>query len=208
MNNSIIPYEEYRELLKKQQVLGLKVMIGIFLITSTLMIAGGLYMYFIADDEWFILMIPAGIMLVISIIFMFVIKNYRSKPYNPFTFEKYKEYETTGTKVPLYRVVSTGKSSQTIYMLLDISEGSYKLFDIRRKALKSFFESSTANVRVKFFYKLKNGLEVIKPRIHFFVNGKKYSLFGYPEVNDQFLDYLKNEGLKYEVQIGRNKSIN
>jgi hypothetical protein len=208
MNSSIIPYEEYRELLRKKQVLNFKGMIIMFLIMSIVMIGISAEMHFIENDKkWYFMLIAAGILLVICIICMFFLKTYNTKPFSPFYFEKYKNFESTETKLPMYRVVSSGKSSQTIFMILDISNDMYKLYDIGKKTEKLFLEVKTSNTCVKFYHKLKNGLEVMKPKVQFLVNGKKYNLYGYTEVNDLFVNYLRNKGLKYEVQIGRNKSI-
>jgi hypothetical protein len=208
MSNTIISNEEYRELMRKQMMLTFKVMFWIFLIMGILLAFGGVAMLVIEnDEEWIAMMVPAGIMIVVSVVSGIAILNYKNKPFSNYAYEQYVAYETTGTKVPLYRVVSNGKSSQTIYMLLDIVDGTFKLFDIKRNKLKLYFEGKESDIRVKFFYKTKHGLDMIKTKVQFFVNEKKYNVFGMAEVNDLFLTFLKNEGLQYQVQLGREKRM-
>ncbi|MBI9009065.1 MAG: hypothetical protein JEZ05_03460 [Tenericutes bacterium] len=206
--SSIIPNEEYRELLLKQQLLSLKVMVGIFFIIGLPMVVGAFAMQASGEDEGFLVLLIIGSLMVLLSIIVFIVQNKsKSKTFEPYYYQKFVAYETEGTKVPLYRVVSNGKSSQIIYMLLDIEEENYKLFDIQRKGVKLYFEAKASNAYVKFFYKIKNGLEVMKPKILFVVNGKKKYVYGNVEVNDIFLGFLKNAGLKYELQIGRNKEL-
>jgi hypothetical protein len=208
MSNSVIGNEEYRELMRKQATLTLKAMFWIFIAMGIAIAVGGLSILLTEDNnDWIPMIIIAGCLITVSIVLAVVSLKSRNKTYTNIYFEQYVDYQTTGTKIPLYRIISTGKSSQTIYMVLDIVDGIYKLYDIRRKKLKLYFEDSESNIRVKFFYKTRHGLDIIKPRIQFFVSGKKYSLYGMAEVNDLFLNFLKNEGLNYEVQTGRAKSL-
>jgi len=207
MNNSIINIEEYRELLRKQTALSLKAVFWIFLFVGIFMSTISFVLYMEEESHWLFMMIPAGILYILSIVIIKLIKNMKNKEYTNIYFEQYVKYETEGIKIPLFRVVSTGKSSQTISMLLDITNGIYKLFDIKKNKMELYFESDESRITTKFFFKNKNGLDIIKGKIQFLVDKKKYTFLGYQDVNDLFLNYLRNEGLKYNVQIGRHEKL-
>ena len=200
--NTIISNNEYAELLKTKAKRDMKLALLIMSISNLFFI--GMMFYIIkfeqanfSEDAVFLL-IPIGMFLLISIFILIYIKKIDTKASPHFSYDKYIEYEEEGTKIPLYRVINYGKSSEIVYLLLILNEGEIKIFDIRKKGLVPYLEGNELNTSFKFYFTMKHGMEIMKPKIDIFIQGKKKRVFGIKEINEKLLNYLKAEGYKYE----------
>ena len=166
--------------------------IGISLIVTGLDIDG-----FLETGVWFL--IPMTFLILIGAIFTYMAKKVDRSSTPHFSYEPYVHFQTRGTKAPLYRIINYGKHSETVYELLELDGDMIKLFDIRRKKLHLHIEALKEETTFKFFFKQKQGLEVIKTKIQLVINGKKRTVFGLKEVNERLLQFLKNEGYNVET---------
>lgn len=201
--NSIINIEEYRELLRQHKVKELLTATYIFLVVAIIELIIAVVISLSEENGFFeagiYMLIPFGLIFILFLITYFVYRNTMNKPFDSFVFQAYKDYEPKGVKIPLYRVVSTGNSSQTIFMLMDIHGDEFDLFDVRKKSLKPYLTGSMKDLTFKFFYKDKRGIEYLKPKLFLLTSRKTYRIQGMVEVLDRLIVYVKSEAYNLEI---------
>ncbi len=127
--NTIISKYEYDALLRKHLKRNLySSSLALILIALLEFIVIWLVLTFTDDlsegiDRWFILLLPV-VFLIISLFLYIAAKRIDRKEVAHFSFTLYDEYESEGTKVPLYRIVQRGKNSESIYTMMILYETS------------------------------------------------------------------------------------
>lgn len=201
--NDIISNQEYRELLrasiKKNYMSVLYVMIGVAVFYGLLSIVISVL---ISEEEsfnglWFL--IPGAIFLVIGYVFYHLAKRVDNKNSPHFSYDQFVEYKASGTKIPMYRMVNYGNNSQTIYLLMDLENQEFTIYDHKKKGLKVYKKGNQNNTQFKFYYKSKDGFDIIKKYVDIIIDGRKTRVMGYPQINENMIDICQVEG--YQVHI-------
>jgi hypothetical protein len=200
--NEIIQINDYEEILrqnvKKQYKLVFFIIMGITLLQSVVI----LIIYLTTDDKfgdkniWFFL--PVFILFSAFIINYFLNKHLNQKDTPHFSFEQYKNFESDGIKIPMYRMVQQGKYSQTYYVTADVKDDSIDFYDHYKKGMTLYKTIQKKDAKFRFYYKNKQGLEIIKSKIDLYAHDKKIRLYGIQELNEDILDALKEKGYTTE----------
>lgn len=200
--NTIITNEDYRNILRNQKIREYKVVIWIMICVGFFMLIQGAVIGWTTTDEfltifiWFL--IPLGIMFGLAFVFYFLMKKTQRNPFESKIYQNYVDYQTDGTKIPLYRVINYGKSSETVNMILDINEDRYMFYDVRRKKMKQYLSCKSDELIFHFFYKNRQGIETLKKKLHLEINGSTKRIFIMREIGEKFIPFLKAEGYKYQ----------
>lgn len=203
MMKDIISQEDYRELIRKAHMKEFK-LIAIILGGSGLFLAIFFFILSLSIDDFsdvkYYLMIPPFGLFVIAFILYAHAKNINIKDVPHFSYDQYISYQSQGTKIPIFRVKNYGNNSETIYCLIDILDDTINIYDHRKKGLKPYLSFRKDQVEFEFFYKNKQGLEIIRKKVNMIVNQKKYRIYGFRQVNLHFIDFLRSENFKIRIK--------
>ena len=195
--NTIIPIEEYRELLcNRQRKVNLMIALSFAFSTITFTVA----MYFLSiyneinTSQLYVLLLPITILLTLTIVFFILAKKAHKKTSPHFSFEQFNTFQTEGMKVPMYRVISSGNTSSNIFILVEILDDQINIYDHYKKQLKPYFSFNRRDAQFQFSYKTKQDIDIISKKVIIKVMGKSVRIFGFKEVNQQLYRFLKQEG--------------
>ncbi len=147
-----------------------------------------------------IIVIASGASLIVGGIGLYVYGKYISKKdIHHYAFDQYIDYETEGTKVPVFRILQYGKNSKSVYGIMDLIDERIIIYDVLKHHQKLFLEAKKSDTVFTFYAKTKNDITCMKEKIDIHVNGKKYRIYGFKSVNKNLVSHLKIE--YYQVNM-------
>lgn len=202
--NTIISTYEYKELLikhvKRNLYIGMYSMIGVAILEGAILFPT-LSMTGVFESQsarTFFLLIPA-LFLLVALILYIIARRVEHREITHYSLPHYENFESEGTKVPLYRLTQNGKNQETVYIILELYADHVHLYDIRRKKVKKFLDTYKTNTVFKFYYKTKSDEDIIKEKIDLMASDRKYRIYGFKSVNSKLISFLQAEGYRIEI---------
>ncbi len=188
-----------RESIKKGRITLVYVFLGISLVELLigLFLSGFSTEGFMEIGIYFL--IPVAILLVIAIVFYFLARNVDKADFVHFTYDKYKNYKENNFKHPTFRIRHYGRTSETIYQIMELDQDNVKIIDVRKTKDEDFIDAKKKDVVFQFIPTTNNGLYPFRAKIVLRISGKIVIIYSFKEYNEKLYNYLKKEG--YEVNI-------